>query len=173
MAEPIVGTPAIVGFGGNFDRNGMDVGLAALLMAQSLGRDHADISRDVQIASHNVEESVEANAKAGELATEKTGASTLLAVEKTAAAGLLATKVSELATANQFAIAALTAATNTAALQASIAACCCETKALIIEKANATDALIREFRLQDVQGALQQAQARALALEMVALARAA
>jgi len=136
--EPVVGTPAIVGFGNGLGNDGLGIGLATLLLSQSLGRDHADISRDVQTTTRAVEESVETQGAANQLATEKTGAANLLAV-----AGV------QLEMAKIAGIAALTAATNTAAIQASIAECCCDTKALIIEKAGTTDALIRDLRMQD------------------------
>jgi hypothetical protein len=149
MAEAIIGTPSIVGFGSDMRGDGLNLGTMALLIQQSLGRDHAEISRDVQSTSRAVEESVEHNAMAINIAVEKTGAASLLATEKTAAATQLAILGVQLEMAKIAGIAALTAATNTAAIQASIAACCCETKALIIEKAGATDALIRELRMQD------------------------
>lgn len=139
MAEPIVGTPAIVGFGNGFGGNEIGIGLAALLLQQNLSRDHADITRDVQSSTHDVEESVEANAMhSNELILQQaSGTNTLVQ------SSLL--EMTRLAAAS-----ALTAATNQAATLAAIATCCCDTRALIIEKANGTDALMRDLRQQDM-----------------------
>ncbi|MFA5825502.1 MAG: hypothetical protein WC825_05965 [Gallionellaceae bacterium] len=162
MAEVVVGTPAIAGFTNGFGGNDLGIGLASLLIQQTLARDHADISRDVARAEGNnhvaiveaqraVEESVEDNAKSAELAI----AGVQLEMSRLAAQ------------------AALTAATNTAALQAAIAECCCDTKALIIEKANATDALIRQLDADNTKLALQDAKNELLAIKYSTAAAAA
>lgn len=168
--EPIIGAPAVVGFGNDIHNNDMGVGLAALLLQQSLAHDHCDISRDVSRTAGENHVAIEKNGAANQVAIVENAHNNEIAVEKTAAAGLLATKISELATANQFAIAALTAANNTAALQAAIAACCCETKALITASANTTDNLIRQNVTDELRSQLADAKSRALALEMVKLA---
>jgi len=155
--EPIVGTPAIVGFGNGFNGNDLSLGLTALLLQQNLGRDHADIMRDIHTTTTAVQEQVDAQGAANQLATEKTGAAAILAV-----AGV------QLEMAKIAGISALTAATNTAAIQAAIAECCCESKALIIEKANGTDALIRQIEDARVRDLLADAKAEIAALRAAA-----
>ena len=54
---------------------------------------------------------------------------------------------------------------NTAALQASIAECCCEQKELVIERTGHTDALIRALDEGRVKDQLQEARLKILALE--------
>lgn len=163
--EPIIGTPAVVGFGNGFNNGDLNLGLSSLLLAQRQGADFCDISRDVHVNSALNHVAIEKNGAANQVAIVENAHNIEIAVEKTAAAGLLATKVSELATANQFGIAALSAAANTAALQAAIAACCCDTKALIIEKANSTDALIRQIEESRVRDLLSDAKFEIAALK--------
>jgi len=173
MADPIIGTPAIVGFGNGFDRNGLDVGLAALLLQQNLSRDHADISRDVATASganmlasatnaHNVEESVESNA----MHTNE-----LILAQAAQTNGLITTNLLEMTRLSAAQI--LLATQNQAAALAQAAECCCETKALIIEKANATDALMRDLRAQDLAIELADVKAELIAARALAAAAAA
>jgi hypothetical protein len=162
MADIVTGTPAIVGFTNGMREDGLGLGLAAILLGQRLAADHADTINNINSTARDVQESVEINAKAGELATEKTGAANLLAV-----AGV------QLEMAKIAGIAALAAATNTAAIQASIAECCCDVKALIIDKANATDALIRELNTASLAQALQDAKNELLAIKYRAAAAAA
>ena len=165
MADAIIGTPSIVGFSNGIRDDGLGLGVAAMLLQQNLSRDHADISRDVQQTTHQVEESVEDNAMAISIAIEKIGAANELATEKTGAANILAIAGVQLEMAKIAGIAALTAANNTAAIQASIAECCCSTKSLIIEKSSATDALIRQLDADNAKQQLQDAKNELLAIK--------
>jgi hypothetical protein len=163
--EPIIGAPAVVGFGNGYGHGDVGVGLAALLAAQRQGTDFCAVSRDIHMTASENHVAIERAASANLVATVENAHNVEVAIEKTAAAGLLATKVAELATANQFAIAALTAANNTAAIQAAIAACCCETKQLITATANTTDSLIRQIDTDNAKQALQDAKNELLAIK--------
>lgn len=66
----------------------------------------------------------------------------------------------------QFKDAQLFAAQNTAAIQASIAECCCENKQLILERANHTDELIRKLDEQRVRDELTKTRDELIALKI-------
>lgn len=83
---------------------------------------------------------------ANQLATEKVAAASILAVEKTSSANQLANRLDFANTQNLlisgFKDGRYDAAVNTAALQASIAECCCEVKELIREDGGKTRELV-------------------------------
>lgn len=98
----------------------------------------------------------------GLLATEKTAAATNLAVEKTAMSNHLATSLAFSNTQNLlisgFKDGRYDAATNTAAIQAALAACCCEVRALVSAESgktrdliNSTEALNKATELAEVK----------------------
>lgn len=66
----------------------------------------------------------------------------------------------------QFKDAQLFAAQNQAILAAQIAECCCENKSLIIEKANATDALVRQLDKDRIQDELARTREELIALRL-------
>ena len=165
MAEIVVGTPSVAGFTTGLGDSNVSLATLLFLMQQRNDAGICDVTRDIHKETSDNHVAIERAASAALVATVENAHNIEIAIEKTAAAGLLATKVAELATANQFAIAALTAANNTAAIQAAIAECCCETKALIIEKANGTDALIRQLDADNVRQELQDAKAQILFLQ--------
>lgn len=126
MTEMVTGTPAIVGFtnGNGYENRGWDHGGYAYARSVDAGEQ----TRDLLTAIYTGD-------RAGELATEKTGAASLLATEKTGAAlhvqiANAAAAAAATAAANQQA-AMMYANTNASTLAAQIAACCCETKELI------------------------------------------
>ncbi len=107
-----------------------------------------------QWQGEQVRDLLSADAKT-EIAVEKTGAATSLAIEKIGSAGILENQKNAFALALQanlidsrrdnatgFAANALAHATNTAAIQAAIAHCCCELKEAIHMDGNMTRALI-------------------------------
>jgi hypothetical protein len=117
------------------------------------------------------------------LAVEKIGAATELTVEKTASAVALANALGFTNTQNLMingfkdgrfdaatysAAAALAACQNTAAIQAAIAECCCETKQLIREENDKTRDLISLLQNQNNAVALVDAKNEILALKLAA-----
>lgn len=152
--EPIVGTPAIVGFGNGFNGNDIGLGLLGLLLAQRQGADMCAITRDINLT-----------ASANHVAIVEAGAASVLATTAAAAATQMAIANACQKNAELAAQAALTACNNQAATLAAIAECCCETKALIIEKANGTDALIRDLDNQRYRQELQDAKNELLAIK--------
>lgn len=143
MAEVVVGTPAIAGFTNGFSNNDLGLGLSSLLLAQAMERGHCELVRDINkgVGDNHVA-TIEAQ-RASEMAILGSAAETrqilthdLLELERIASAN--ATEA---------------------------ARCCCEIKALIIEKANSTDALIRQIDADNAKQALQDAKNELLAIK--------
>lgn len=110
-----------------------------------------------QWQNEQVRDLLHADAKT-EIAVEKTGAANSLAIEKVGAASVLEAQKHAFALALQanliearrdmntgFAAAALAACTNTAAIQAALAECCCEIKGLIREDGEKTRGLVNNL----------------------------
>jgi len=168
MAEPIVGTPAIVGFGNGIGDGNLSIATLLFLMQQRTDAGMCELTRDIHRETHQNDINITTQGAANQLAIEKIGAATELAIEKTAAATHLAIVGTVLEAQKIAGIAALTAATNQASTLAAIAECCCETRALIIEKANGTDALIRQIEDARVRDLLADAKAEIAALKAAA-----
>lgn len=94
-----------------------------------------------------------------EVNVEKSGRASELATEKTAAA-------INVAMVTGFKDGALAAATNTAAILAAQAACCCELKELIREEANETRDLINALNTQNLQAQLAESKSEVSLLKL-------
>jgi len=109
-------------------------------------------------ALRDLDVAVERTGRSTELAVEKLGAANQLAVEKTAAATQLASKLDFANTQNLlisgFKDGRYDAAVNTAAVQATLAECCCEIKELVREDGGKTRELIQAIDSARLAGQL-------------------